>query len=65
MTNITIDLPDDLAARLREQAEKDGLELSDFLAQRIAAEDAALSAAINAASERVIEKNAALYERLS
>lgn len=64
MSTITIPLADDLLARLREEATRQGISPEE-LAGRLVDERLARTRDFRASAEYVLRKNAELYERLA
>ena len=64
MRTVTIDLPDETAARIDEAARHHGVSVEDLVRTSVE-EKLARDAEFEAASDRVLAKNAELYERLS
>jgi hypothetical protein len=64
MSTLTLQLPDDQAARLAEVAKGEGLEVAELL-RRIADEYLERRSAVDAAAGYVLRKNAELYRRLA
>ena len=65
MSTLEIQLPDDVAMRLGQAAERLGVTPEEFL--RISLEDklAIMDEEFNSAADYVLAKNAELYERLA
>lgn len=64
MRTVKVDLPDETAARVEDAARHHGVSLEDLI--RVSVEEKlARDAEFEAAANRVLSKNAELYERLS
>jgi len=64
MRTVKIDLPDETAARIDEAARHHGVSIEE-LVRRSVEEKLTRDAEFEAGAERVLSKNAELYERLS
>jgi antitoxin FitA len=64
MRNLTIALPEETAARVDEAARSHGVSVEE-LVRRSLEEKLARDAEFEAAADRVLSRNAELYERLS
>jgi hypothetical protein len=65
MEKITIDLPDQLASKLKEASNKMGVTPEEFVKQGVEEKLSLLDQDFHTALERVLNKNAELYKRLA
>lgn len=65
MTQLTINLPDEIAANLYEAAAKIGTKPEDLMLLSLQEKPASLDAEFSEAMNRVLQKNAELYQRLA
>ena len=65
MTQLTITLPEEIAARLTEAAEEIGVRPEDLMLVSLQEKLANLDADFSDAMRQVLQKNAELYRRLA
>lgn len=65
METITIDLPDQLASKLKEASSKMGVTPEEFVKEGVEEKLSLLDQDFHTALERVLNKNAELYKRLA
>jgi hypothetical protein len=65
MTQLTITLPEEIAARLTEAAEEIGVKPEDLMLVSLQEKLANLDSDFSAAMKQVLKKNAELYKRLA
>jgi predicted DNA-binding protein len=65
METITINLPDQLASKLKEASDRIGVTPEEFVKEGVEEKLSFLDDDFNTALDRVLNKNAELYKRLA
>ncbi len=65
METVTISLPEELAARLKEAANRIGVEPEEFIKSGVEEKLSFLDQDFHKAAKHVLKKNAELYKRLA